>query len=261
MKTVCSVSGGQSSAYIAANYNPDILLFALVTINDAKCTPNDKKLVQMVSDKIGREFIATAEDDTILETMFDLEQYTGKTVNWVVGKPFDNLEKNSLPNIMWRHCTREMKLRPMFKFWKSQIGEPVKMQIGFRSGEERRAKKMLERCDENGLIAFGKKPWQKPIFPMIDDGIKRDKVVEFWRGKNVRFAPQNNCVGCFHRNPLVLRKMFDLHPQKMEWFAEMETTKNARWKSEISYKQIKKHRLQHEIDFDDFGCDTGHCGV
>jgi hypothetical protein len=120
---------------------------------------------------------------------------------------------------------------------------------------------MLERCDDNGLIAFGKTPWQKPVFPMLNDGIKRDRVVEYWKQKNVQFAPMNNCVGCFHRNPLVLRKMFDLHPEKMDWFVDMERRKNARWKSEVTYLDIKRHRLQHELNFEDFNCDSGHCGL
>ena len=144
MKTVTSVSGGQSSAYIASNYpSSDFLVFALVCIEDRACTPKDKKLVQMVSDKIGLEFIATAEDDVILHTMFDLEQYLGQTIDWVVGKPFERLRNKSLPNIAWRHCTELMKIQPMYNWWKEKIGEPVKMQIGFRAGEEARAKRML----------------------------------------------------------------------------------------------------------------------
>ena len=96
---------------------------------------------------------------------------------------------------------------------------------------------------------------------MIEDNIHRDKVVNFWKGKEVRFAVQNNCVGCFHRNPLVLRKMFDLHPEKMEWFIKEEERKNARFKNEITYKEIKSHKAQHEINFDDWSCDTGYCGL
>lgn len=261
MKTVTSVSGGQSSAYIAANYPSDFLIFALVCIEDPACTPKDAKLVQEVSDRVGREFIATAEDDVILHTMLDLEQYLGQRIEWVAGKSFDNLRKNSLPNITWRHCTELMKIKPMFQWWKNTIGEPVEMQIGFRSGEEKRASRMFDNCDADGFRAYGKTPWQKPVFPMIDDGIRRDKVVEFWKGKPVRFAKQNNCVGCFHRNPLVLRKMFDLHPEKMEWFADMEERKGARWKSEMTYRDISKHRPQAEINFEDWGCDSGHCGL
>ena len=262
MITVTSVSGGQSSAYIAANYPSDYLIFSLVTIEDRKCTPTDKKLVQLISDKIGREFIATAEDDLILNTILDLEQYLGQPIQWLAGKPFEKLRKSSLPNINWRHCTELLKIKPMYDWWKNEIGEPVEMKIGFRAGEERRANNMLAKCDENGLRAYNKKPWQKPIFPMITDSIHRDKVVNFWKGKPVRFAAQNNCVGCFHRNPLVLRKMFDLHPKKMNWFLEMENMKGARWKSDVSYKEIKAHKLQHEISFEEFGdCDSGNCGL
>jgi len=280
MKTVTSVSGGQSSAYIAANYPSDFLVFALVCIEDRNCTPKDEKLVQMVSDKIGREFIATAEDDMILHTMFDLEQYLGQEIDWVVGETFDEVTRSKggwLPNVMHRYCTVEMKLRPMHRWWREKIGEPIKMQIGFRAGEERRALKMLERTNEDGLNVikdvvgqhssgrnkWAEVPWQKPIFPMIKDGIYRDHIVEFWKEKPVRFAERNNCVGCFHRNPLLLRQQFDKHPEKMEWFAAQERREGkGTWRSEMSYDEISRHRLQQQFDFgDEDGCDSGHCGL
>ena len=34
------------------------------------------------------------------------------------------------------------------------------------------------------------------------------------------------------------------------------------WRDDMSYDAIKKHKLQHVLDFDDFGdCDSGHCGL
>jgi len=284
MKTVTSVSGGQSSAYIAANYPSDYLVFALVCIEDPKCTPKDTKLVQRVSDKIGRQFVATAEDDVILHTMFDLEQHLGKQVDWVVGETFDYVTDRKggwLPNKMHRFCTTEMKLRPLFRWWKETVNEPVIMQIGFRAGEERRANRMMERVNDQGLLEFkdvvgkhsngnnkwAEMAWQKPAFPMIEQGVHRDKVVEYWKDKPVRFAERNNCVGCFHRNPLLLRQMFDKHPEKMEWFANRERVKYAtgsrgQWRSDLRYDDIAKHRMQHQMNFDDFSeCDSGHCGL
>ena len=280
MKTIASISGGQSSAYIAANYPQDHLLFALVCIEDQRCGLKDKKLQQIVSDKIGREFIATAEDDMIIYTMLDLEQYLGKEINWVVGRTFDQVitkKGGYLPNKVSRFCTVEMKLRPMHRWWRDNIGDPIKMQIGFRAGEERRAQRMLDRVDEDGLLVFSDvvgqhasgrnkwadTAWQKPVFPLIESRIYRDAVVEFWRDKPVRFAERNNCVGCFHRNPLLLRQMFDKHPKKMQWFMEKEDYEtNPRWITEMTYKDISRHRLQHVFDFDDFGdCDSGHCGL
>ena len=136
---------------------------------------------------------------------------------------------------------------------------------------------MLERCNEDGLLEFkhvvgkhsngnnkwAEAAWQKPVFPMVNDGIRRDQVVEFWKGSFVRFAPRNNCVGCFHRNPLLLRQMFDQHPEKMEWFASRERMeRKGQWRSDITYDKISRHRLQHQLDFDDFSeCDSGHCGL
>ena len=284
MQTVTNVSGGQSSAYIAANYPSDYFVFALVCIEDTNCTPKDKKLVQMVSDRIGKEFIATAEDDTILHTILDLEQYLGKEINWVAGETFDKVidspSAGYLPSALRRYCTSEMKLRPMFRWWKENIGKPVKVQIGFRSGEERRAAKMLERRNEQGLLEFkdivGKHSsgrnkwaeiaWQYPSFPMIEDGIRRDQVVEYWKDKPVRFAERNNCVGCFHRNPMLLRMMWDQYPNKMEWFASKERGRKYPGdrfsRHGMTYDEIKKHRLQLSLSWDDFtDCDSGHCGL
>ncbi len=280
MKTVTSVSGGQSSAYIAANYKADHLLFALVTVEDEKCSPKDKGLIKKASDKLGKQFIGTVEDDTILHTMFDLEQYLGQEIHWVAGESFDYVTEKKggwLPNKLHRYCTVEMKLRPMHRFWRENIGDPVNMQIGFRAGEQGRAKRMMERLNENGLLEFkdvvGKHsngnnkwattPWQAPKFPLIDNQIYRDEIVRFWKDKPVRFAERNNCVGCFHRNPLLLRTMFDKHPEKMEWFASKERIEgNGQWRPEMSYDDISKHHLQHELSFDDFSeCDSGHCGL
>jgi hypothetical protein len=308
MKTVTSVSGGQSSAYIAANYPSDFLIFALVCIEDPACTPKDKKLVQEVSDRIGREFIATAEDDTILHTMLDLEQYVGQRIDWVAGATFDDVAKNRggwLPNKLHRYCTVEMKIKPMFDWWRNncllQENEPVKMQIGFRSGEQRRAKKMLERLNSDGLLEekaivgqhsngnnkWAHIPWQRPSFPMIDHGVRRDDVVEFWRDKPVRFAERNNCVGCFHRNAMLLRLMAEKHPEKFAWFERIEQEKlevirskrkekgiaedkhgrvNGRyqgtWKDETTYQKIREHKMQSALNFEDFTeCDSGHCGL
>ena len=280
MKTVTSVSGGKSSAYIAANYPSDYLVFALVTTEDQKCKHPDPYLRKLASDKIGREFVGTLEDDVIIETMLELEQYLEQDIHWCAGETFDHITEYKggwLPNKLHRYCTVEMKLRPMHRWWKETIGEPVNMQIGFRAGEERRAVRMMERCNEDGLLEFkdviGKHSngnnkwatmaWQKPSFPMIEDAIHRDKVVEFWDDIPVPFAERNNCVGCFHRNPLLLRKMWDKYPDKMEWFAAQERKeKKGQWRSDMKYDDIKKHKLQHELSFDDFGeCDSGHCGL
>ena len=284
MKTVNSLSGGKTSSYIAANYPADYNVFALVRTDDKKCMFPDAKIRQMVSDKLGVEFIGTLEDDVIIYTMLDLEQFIGQKIDWVTGKTFDEIIKRKngttfLPSWMRRFCTTEMKIEPMFYWWLKNFDSPIKMQIGFRANEMNRANSMIKKLNENGLTEFdaiigktktGNKnkhqniEWQKPSFPLIEDRIFKDTVDEFWKDKPVRFAWMNNCVGCMHKEPILLNKMSRLHPNKLEWFAEQErnSSNGCTWRENISYDQIIKHKLQLDLFEDDFNeCDSGYCGL
>lgn len=85
MEKVTSISGGETSAYLAVKYPTKYNVFALVTTNDVNCQYPDAKVRQIVSDKIGKEFIGTLEDDVIIKTILDLEQFLGKKIDWVSG--------------------------------------------------------------------------------------------------------------------------------------------------------------------------------
>jgi hypothetical protein len=282
MKTCNSISGGKTSAYIAVNYPADYNVFSLVRTNDKNCLFPDAKLRQIVSDKLGVEFIGTLEEDAIIYTMLDLEQMLGTKIDWVTGKTFDEIinrnGKRYLPNVTQRFCTTEMKLQPIFNWWKNNFNEIIEMRIGFRANEMSRAKTMLEKTNKNGILEFkdiiGKRKtqnkwglieWQKPSFPLIQDAIFKDKIEEFWKGKNVRFAFMNNCVGCFHKNELLLKLMSEKHPNKFDWFVKQEqnTGYNIRtFKIGITYDKIKTFNLEQKLFEDDFNdCDSGYCGL
>ena len=89
--TVNGVSGGKTSAYIAKNYPADHNVFALVRTDDKNCLFPDAKIRQIVSDRIGTEFIGTLEENAIIYTMLDLEQFIGQKIDWVTGKTFDEI--------------------------------------------------------------------------------------------------------------------------------------------------------------------------
>lgn len=283
MKTVNSLSGGKTSAYIAANYPADYDIFSLVRIEDQNCKFPDEKIRKEVEDRIQAPFIGTAEDDMIIYTMLDLEQYIGRPINWVTGRTFDEIiyKKNGktfLPSHIRRFCTSEMKVEPIAKWCYDNIGEPPLMRIGFRSNEHRRAASMIERKNDRGFIEVkirvgkntnGTNKWKtveycRPEFPLIQDGIFKDNVESYWRDKPVRFAWMNNCVGCFHKEAVLLKKMWEKHPNKLEWFAkkERESVNNATWKEFVTYDQIKNWNSQFELFDDDFNeCDSGYCGI
>jgi hypothetical protein len=282
MKTINSLSGGKTSSYIAANYPADFELFSLVRTEDVNCIFPDTKIRQLVSDKIGQEFIGTLEQDEIIYTMLDLEQYIGRKITWITGPTFDQVIRNHstsnskyLPNVMQRFCTTDMKVTPIKNWCYENTELPVEMRIGFRANETRRADNMIKREKEDGfqydkfVVGYsqtGRNRWKelkyrKVTFPLIQDGVFKDKIEEYWRGKPVRFAYMNNCVGCFHRNEVLLKHMSDREPTKFNWFVNQEEDK-VRFKKETSYQKIKDYKSQFKMFDDDFNeCDSGYCGL
>ena len=281
MKTVNTLSGGKTSAYIAAHYPADYDVFSLVRIEDTNCKFPDEKIRKEVEDRIQAPFIGTAEDDTIIYTMLDLEQYIGRPITWVTGKTFDKVidSAGTLPDPLRRYCTTQMKMEPMFEWWRKTINEPNEFRIGFRANEMSRAKRTSSKTNKNGFLEmkavvgkrgslnkWGMVEWQKPVFPLISDGIYKDQIETYWKDKPVRFAWMNNCVGCFHKNPLLIRKMYQKHPKKIEWFASKEKIKHSNdvWYKDkkLSFSDIIKWNPQFELFDDDFNeCDSGYCGL
>ena len=287
MKTVNSLSGGKSSSYIALNYPADYNVFSLVRTNDKSCMYPDAKVRQIVSDKIGCEFVGTTEQDAIIKIMLQLSEKID--IDWVTGQAFEdvingdwNKGKNGshyLPNLMTRYCTTEMKMKPIFEWWQKEINEIVEMRIGFRATEMRRAKRIMEKLNENGIDEmktivgkrgtrnkWGMVEWRIPTFPLIPANINNDTIYNYWqKNKEVQFEEgyYNNCVGCFHRSPVFLSKMSQEHKNKMEWFANIEAENSPNtFRKDCTYKEILEYKPQIELDFEDFDdCDSGYCGL
>lgn len=282
MKTINSLSGGKTSSYIAANYPADYNIFALVRTDDKKCLFPDAKIRQIVSDKIGKEFIGTLEEDMIIYTMLDLEQFIGREITWLSDKTFEDVigsykmanGKNYLPNQMTRYCTTDMKVQPIAQWCYENTELPIEMRIGFRANEMSRAKNMMERAtdgiesfkfkvgEKNGRNQWKTLPYRNVKFPLIEEGIFKDKIESYWKDKPVRFAYQNNCVGCFHRNELMLKHMSVKAEKQFNWFVDIERKNGCTFKSGITYEKIKNHKLQLDLFDEDFqDCDSGYCGL
>ena len=267
LKTVNSVSGGKTSSYLAKHYPADYNLFSLVRIEDVRCTPKDKKLVQLVSDKIGMEFIATAESDKTLKVVLDLEQLIGSEIKWLTGETFESLikRKKFIPNKITRFCTTEMKIKPIAEFCRNEIKEIVSTRLGIRYDEDNRIN--YENTDfkfHNGFSKNGRNKWitekyREVEYPLYDDKIDHYQVYLWSLSTNLDFPPDSNCAGCFHKPIQQLRKNWDDEPLKMQWFAEQET-KKRRWKEEMSYFNAKKIGLQTDFFFGvGSGCNSGGC--
>lgn len=265
MRTINSLSGGKTSSYMAVHYPADHNIFSLVRIEDTRCKPKDENLVKYVSDKIGIEFIATAESDTTLYAMRDLEQLIGKEIIWVTGNTFEKVIKKAsvIPNQKWRFCTTEMKMRPIFDWWYKNIGEKVRMGVGFRYDELERAERFTTSF--KGIVGkmgtrnkWEEIEWREGLFPLIENKITHYHIYQWAKGSGIIFPNDSNCVGCFWKPVQQLRKNWDTERDKMQWFSDQE--QKGTWKKEMSYEQIKKIGLQQDFNFGTgSGCRAGFC--
>lgn len=295
MKTVNSLSGGKTSSYMAIHYPADYEIFSLVCIDDVRCKPKDPALIEYTNKKLSKftdrygEFIATAEDDMTIRAMMDLEQIIGKNIIWVRGKSFDNVvdgKNGGLPNKLQRFCTVEMKLEPIFYWWVQNVGERVKMRIGFRFDEYDRMEnfmnnnpttfKVPDTCNLYGDKRQKHKEFNFRFctFPLIKDGIKHPQIVEyldmfgfvggdlFTERRKIEFPIISNCVGCFHKKIETLNEMSIRNPEKMNWFAEQENKQKGTWIKDLRYEDIIKMNknvipfmVEQELD----NCSIGGC--
>jgi 3'-phosphoadenosine 5'-phosphosulfate sulfotransferase (PAPS reductase)/FAD synthetase len=265
--TVNSISGGKTSSYLAKHYPADYNLFALVRIEDKECAPKDKKLIQLVSDKIGMEFIATAESDKTLKVVLDLEQVIGSEIKWLTGETFESIirKRKYIPNDRARFCTTEMKIKPIAEYCRNEIKEIVLTRLGIRHDEEHRVD--YTNTDfkfHNGYSPNGRNKWitqkyREVEYPLVDDKIEHYKIYLWALSTGLDFPPDSNCVGCFHKPVQQLRKNWDDEPKKMQWFSNQETPKR-KWKEEMKYSSIKNIGLQTDFNFGTgSGCSSGEC--
>lgn len=297
-KTVNSISGGKTSAYIAVHYPADYEVFSLVCIDDEECRPKDPGIIKYVNDKIQRfvpqfgEFIATAEDDATLYAMRDLEQIIGKEIIWVRGKSFDDVidlgTQTRLPSWARRYCTEQMKLVPIFNWWFNEIGEKVNMRIGFRADEFDRMERFFNNSDPCNFkipVACSTRgqrlqrhevfKWRFCSFPLIKNGITEQDIIDYWlkngklsgslfnESRQIQFPKVSNCIGCFHKKVETLAVMAALHPEKMKWFAEQENKDMGTWlDSRMRYEEIIRSSNNWTADMlkeAGASCDSGGC--
>lgn len=240
---------------MAMHYPADYNVFALVEIEAEYCKPKDASIVDYVSQKIGHDFIATAESDKTLYVMRDLEQMLGKEITWLTGKTFDAVIKHrgALPNLMMRFCTTDMKLQPIFDWWINNFDEKVIMNLGIRYDELERAYDMKTKKfkpekpfkhiigkHENGNNKWAETQWRHTKYPLIADKIMHHKVGDWAKTTNLDFPSDSNCVGCFWKPWQQIRKNWDDEPLKMRWFSEMEQFKRRTFKKEMTYEEAKK---------------------
>lgn len=274
MKTINSLSGGKTSSYLAVHFPADYEIFSLVCVDDPKCGHWDKKIMQLVNDKLSNyhstfgEFVGTAENPIILKTVLDLEQKLGKEIIWVRGESFDKVikKKKAIPNQQNRFCTTEMKMKPIFEWCFMHLDFPVSMRVGFRMDERERMERFTTSFKTSLQANKGKVwrhkwqniEWRKGDFVL--QNTSHERIQKYWQDSEIIFPKDSNCQNCFWKNEQqILRNSITCNAQ-INWANNIEKEMKRRFRFNLSIDQILKMPMQ--LDFfetDGAGCSSGEC--
>jgi 3'-phosphoadenosine 5'-phosphosulfate sulfotransferase (PAPS reductase)/FAD synthetase len=222
--TCISFSGGRTSAYMLwriLQANKGLPKEAIV------CFANTGK-----EDEATLQFVKDCQDNWNVEIHW--LEYTSKEpkftkVNYDTasrnGEPFADLivKRNYLPNPVARFCTSELKILTIDRFLKSLGFDEYQTAIGIRADEQRRSAKMTDK-----------------YIPLVRAGITQQDVQSFWRTNtfdlgiqfNNGVTPLGNCDLCFLKGGNQLMSLISDKPQRALWWANMEKTINASFRSD-----------------------------
>jgi 3'-phosphoadenosine 5'-phosphosulfate sulfotransferase (PAPS reductase)/FAD synthetase len=139
------------------------------------------------------------------------------------GEPFESMLTSAkiLPNVHRRFCTQELKVKTIKRYLVSQGWTKWVQAIGIRNDEGRRIKVSKEKRWDN---------W----YPLNDAGANKATVMGFWNAQDFTLnlygpngvTPKGNCDGCFLKSEATLAMMWREHPDRMQWWADVETRRS-----------------------------------
>jgi len=216
-----SFSGGRTSAYMLNQIleaNGDLpdrcrVLFA----NTGREMPETLDFVNECANRWGVNIDWVEYERTDGRVSYRLTDYEGASRD---GEPFKTLieAKKYLPNVVTRFCTTELKIYPMKRHLVKKLGwRDWCAAVGIRFDEAHRAK------------AESKDRWNY-WYPLLDAGTTKQIVNDFWRKQNFDLSlsnasgstPKGNCDFCFLKSEAILAAMAREHPDRAEWWSEME---------------------------------------
>ena len=149
------------------------------------------------------------------------------------GEPFtecvDSVTKfRYLPNQAQRFCTQQMKVLTIKRFLVSQTWKRWVNTVGIRADEAHRVKPSTDNRWTN---------W----FPLNNANVSVHDIQSFWQHQPFDLKVQKglgNCDGCFLKSEATLAAVWREHPQRMQWWSELESKVGAKFHKARSYKEL-----------------------
>lgn len=209
-----SFSGGRTSAYMTERLLRErpsdnmIVCFA----NTGKEEPETLDFVHRCDQHWGM-FVHWLEYD--LDTKFQVVTYETASRQ---GEPYADLirKREYLPNVVWRFCTQDLKIRVIKHFMLSQGHRHWTNVVGIRYDEPGRWSKSR---------AISEKERWELWMPLVDWKVTKPMVLEYWKGMPFDLALehyQGNCDLCFLKGRNKIKRLLTEHPEKADWWMEQE---------------------------------------
>lgn len=293
MKTLNSISGGRTSAYMAAHFVADYDVFVAVCGDNPKTTPKDSGLVREICNRLEPfvpqwgEFIGSPEDARTFRVVLDLEQKIGRKIIWLRGESFEAMvmRKGMLPNTQMRICTMELKMRPIAEWiYKETNGGKVLNRVGIRIDEAQRIKTEGHRAQRMDIVIdrSGKKnkwlrgyEFAESSYPLVFDSdgdmnpIRKREIYAWAESSGLVFPPSSNCQWCFHKGVGELVGNAHENREIIEAGSEMEAAFSAKKGKPCTMKkamplsdilEMKPQQITQISMFHGFGaCESTFC--
>lgn len=253
-----SFSGGRTSGYMLHQIleaNGGLPDKAKVTFaNTGREMPETLDFVQECSDRWNVPITWLEYNRRDNKVTYDVVSHNSASRN---SEPFEQLLKtkgNYLPNQAQRFCTQQMKVLTIKRYLVSRGWTRWTNTVGIRADEAHRVKPSTDNRWTN---------W----FPLANANKTVKDVMAFWKGQQFDLKVMKgagNCDGCFLKSEATLAAMWREHPDRMQWWSDMEQKIGGTFHKSRSYKDLGSFvSRQGDWIFDDeaFLCqaDDGEC--
>jgi 3'-phosphoadenosine 5'-phosphosulfate sulfotransferase (PAPS reductase)/FAD synthetase len=225
-----SFSGGRTSAYMT-----DRLLRELPRDQVVVCFANTGK-----------------EEPETLDFVRRCDEHWGGVVHWLeydpetkfkevnfdsasrAGEPFAALieKRGYLPNVVWRFCTQDLKIRVIKRFMLSLGHRYWTNVVGIRYDEPARWSRT------RGIAE--KERWDIWL-PLVDWRTTKPMVLDYWRRMPFDLGLehyQGNCDLCFLKGRNKVKRLLTEHPEKADWWIMQEDLIGGTFRKGHPYREM-----------------------
>ena len=111
---------------------------------------------------------------------------------------------------LWRKCTREMKIRPLERYWKRQLG----LRKGARLPQNPICDIWLGiSMDEMQRASCHPQHWAVNVFPLLEKRMRREDCLTWLASHGYPALGKSACVYCPYRSNAEWREMYTNHPE------------------------------------------------